>query len=307
MKINNNYSFSGEVKKEICLNYFERIENQKGNDFLFLAFLLNIAEYNLLDESLEFLTQNTDVIKLFKVKFKDKLTIYKSNQKSLKYNTTKYKVALSLKKLSNLKEIFLNSEIKLDFKNNDSQKQFITGLFLSTGSINNPSKSYHLEIRIINNKLIEYVEKILSDYMINFSHIIYRNKYVFYIKRSESISDFLKILGADQNMYLLEDYRIEKDFHNSLQRLNNLEVSNIKKQIVANQKIINIIKNIQDKKEFLGLSQNIKWYCQLRVEYEDISLSDMVNLLEQRYNIKVSKSWLNHTNNKLIKIFEKYN
>lgn len=306
MKINHNYNFNLEVKKEIFLNYMKKIENHINCDFLFLGYLLNCAEYDLIDDSIEFYTQNADVIKLFKLQFTNKVEIYKSDKKSLKYNSTKYKLIIRLSENNNLKEFFLNKKLNIIFLNKQEKNDFLTGVFLSAGSINNPSKSYHLEIRIVNNKIIETIENTLNYYDISFNHILYRKKYVIYVKKSESISDFLKILEANENMYILEDYRIEKDLTNSLQRLNNLEFSNIKKQINANQRIIHVIKKIIKTKEFNNLNNNIKIYCNQRIKYPDISMSDMVKLLNEEYNINITKSWINHINNKLIKIYEEY-
>ena len=95
MKISDNYNFSHETKKEIC-NYY--INNKEELIYLFTSFLNNNSELvlNKNEIEFEFVTSYFDIIKLFKSFFTDKeLIILISNQKTLKYNSTKYKVIVS--------------------------------------------------------------------------------------------------------------------------------------------------------------------------------------------------------------------
>ena len=52
-----------------------------------------------------------------------------------------------------------------------------------------------------------------------------------YIKISEEISDFIKILGATNSLFYYEDIRIYRDHKNMVNRLNNCEQANIEKSM----------------------------------------------------------------------------
>ncbi len=58
-----------------------------------------------------------------------------------------------------------------------------------------------------------------------------RNQEVVYIKASDKISDFLRCVGASEAVFTFEDSRIQRDFMNSLTRLDNCELANEMKSI----------------------------------------------------------------------------
>ena len=60
-------------------------------------------------------------------------------------------------------------------------------------------------------------------------YIVRRNQHVVYLKASEKISDFLRMIQANNAVLDFEDIRIQRDFHNSLTRLDNCEVANVMK------------------------------------------------------------------------------
>lgn len=306
MKISDKYNFSHETKKEIC-NYY--IENKEELIYLFIGFLNNNSEIVLNKNKIEFefLTSYIDIIKLFKSFFnEDELTILISNKKTLKYNVTKYKVIVS----PNCEQTALMLS-KLDANNIKTKKQkqaIMNGVFLSGGSISNPFKSnYHLEFRISNLELLEIIKNILTKFNVKFFETFHHKKHVIYIKKIQDISDVLKILNATNNMFLLEEYRIGKDYVNTWQRLNNLDVSNLSKAIRVNNEMNKIIVEIKKTREYYSLSDNLKKYCEIKLQNPTLTMSELVEVLNKSFPKPVTKSWINHTNIKLRKIYKKYN
>ncbi len=109
---------------------------------------------------------------------------------------------------------------------------FLKGIFLANGSINDPSKSkYHLELLISDENLANLANELLLS--LNFySKILKRDKgYMVYIKSSEEISDFIKMLGAINALFYYEDIRIYRDHKNMVNRLNNCEQANVEKSL----------------------------------------------------------------------------
>ena len=76
-------------------------------------------------------------------------------------------------------------------------RAYLRGLFISTGSINDPKTSrYHLEFIINDKDYANYISKLLNDFNLN-SKVIKREKnYMVYIKEAEKISDYLRIIKA---------------------------------------------------------------------------------------------------------------
>ena len=115
-----------------------------------------------------------------------------------------------------------------------------------------------------------------------------------YIKESEKISDFLRMMKAYSSVLYFEDIRIYRDHVNMTNRLNNCEQANVEKTInTANQQIkyINII-NKNDAIELLD--DKTKEVIKYRLKYPESSLQELSDILNIETNIKLSKSGLNH-------------
>ncbi|MDE6894528.1 MAG: DNA-binding protein WhiA, partial [Malacoplasma sp.] len=175
------------------------------------------------------------------------------------------------------------------------RSNFIIGLFLHGGSINNPNSSnYHFEMKINDLSILKIVQKIFKKINIPF-FVLARNKsHVVYVKKSESISDILKLLGANESMFEFEEKRISRDYTNQISRLNNLDISNLKKSIDASRSQIHNIEYIKSNNFYNQLSEKEKIYCELKLEFPDSSLNDLVSLFKEKHNITISKSGINH-------------
>ena len=97
------------------------------------------------------------------------------------------------------------------------------------GSINDPKTSrYHAEFVVANEETANFVNKLLNELYFN-SKVIKRDKnYMIYIKESEKISDFIKMLNATTSLFYYEDIRIYRDHKNMTNRLNNCEQAHTK-------------------------------------------------------------------------------
>ena len=81
-------------------------------------------------------------------------------------------------------------------------RAFITGSFLATGSINSPTTTYyHREISCNTEDYADFLVKLLSRYSINRKIALRRDRHVVYLKASEQISDFLRLMGASDAIF----------------------------------------------------------------------------------------------------------
>lgn len=201
----------------------------------------------------------------------------------------------------------LTNEIDID-NDVDFQRAFIAGLFLSGGSVNSPlSKTYHLEFRLRNIELANYLFDLLKNFGFEPKTLTRFDKVIVYLKKSENISDILKLLNANDSMFKFEDERINKDFSNQLHRLNNLDISNLRKTVNASSEVIGYINYIMSKKNlFDKLSLKEKHFCRIRVKHPELSLEDMSEYFNEKLNIKISKSALNHYSRKIKKNYNDY-
>ena len=187
---------------------------------------------------------------------------------------------------------------------NETKRAFLVGAFLSGGSISDINKSiYHLEIRSSNITYLRFIQTLLSDFSISITLLKRRYTNVLYIKKANDISDFLKIIGATNSMQKLEDVIISRDFNNQIHRLNNLDISNMTKTVNSANEQVKMINAIKNSKEYNEQKNKFKFFCELRLTNPTSSLQELSELYFEKYNIKISRTGINHHIIKLKQIY----
>ena len=178
---------------------------------------------------------------------------------------------------------------------NEEIRAYLRGVFFASGSINDPKTSrYHLEILVTEPEEAVFVQKLLNIFDLN-AKILNREKgYMIYIKEAEKISDFIKILGANNAVMYYENVRIYRDQKNKTNRLNNMEQANIDRVFeTANEQL-----------------RQIKLAVRYRKEYPETSLKELAEIITLETGKSLSKSGINHRFRKVRELaasFEKMN
>lgn len=193
-----------------------------------------------------------------------------------------------------------NSEIfqKENNLQEEQKKALIRGVFLGSGSINNPENKYHLEITFSNKENLNYILQLLKEFGISFKPLNSSKKHSIYIKEGEEISNFLALIGANSSVLKFEDIRIQREMRGKVNRLVNCKSANLNKTINASVEQINAIKKLQANKKFNKLDDNLKEIAKLRLENPDMPLSELGKLLSN----PVGKSGVNYRLKKIIEI-----
>ena len=99
----------------------------------------------------------------------------------------------------------------------------------------------HMELLIDKPQEAVFIQKLLNIFDLNAKILNRYNGYMIYIKEAEKISDYLKILKANQAVLYFENVRIYHQEKNKANRLNNCEQANIDKVIqTANEQLKHI-------------------------------------------------------------------
>ncbi len=186
---------------------------------------------------------------------------------------------------------------------NCCQRAYLRGAFLATGSVNNPERSsYHLEITAIDEELACDIKDLCNKFNLNARTLKRKKGYIIYIKESEKISDFLRVINATNAVLDFEDIRIIRDINNSVNRIRNCEVANLNKSWdAANQQIDNI-NLIADTFGLDLLPDKLYEVAVLRMKYPESTFTELSELYQEEYNKKISKSGLNHRFRKINEI-----
>ena len=183
--------------------------------------------------------------------------------------------------------------------NQELSAAYLAGAFLASGSVNDPSKAnYHLELSLNDESYAKWLAKLINKSQqrpFSAKVIQRRNHWICYLKKSEEIADFLILIGATNACLQFENVRVERDFQNSINRLQNLDKGNFKKTMSAAQRQLEEIHYFE---EHGGLSQfrnpKIEVLMNLRLTHEDASLDELAELLSDELASTVSKSNVNH-------------
>ena len=273
-------SFSQEVKKELS-----KLANLANKQEVKMEFLGYLVSSNISEESkyIKFSTENDYNIDRFSkiirnIGFEDF---------SINVNGKLFFIKISKKKADNIE--------KFDFKTDqiNDVRAFIRGLFMGSGSINNPEKKYHLECGIREENDIKKIVDLLKQSDINFKN----NDKKIYTKEGEEISKFLAFIGANKSMLKFEEIRVQRHMNNKVNRLVNCESANLNKVLNASVEQINAIKKLKESGKFEKLDNSLKEIAELRLEYPDISLVE----LGKKMSIPLGKSGVNYRLKRIIK------
>lgn len=175
------------------------------------------------------------------------------------------------------------------------KRSYLRGAFLASGSINSPiSSSYHLEIHSNTEEHVNALKDLMNYFNLNTKVSKKKRGYIAYIKESEKISDFLRVVGAISALFEFEDERIKRDFVNSITRVMNMEIANQNKTLEAANKQLRSISVLENMVDISKLPTSMKEAIELRKKFPESSLNELSDLSFETFNKRISKSALNH-------------
>ncbi|WP_126992202.1 DNA-binding protein WhiA [Thermosipho globiformans] len=179
---------------------------------------------------------------------------------------------------------------------------FLRGVFISTGSVTDPTKNYHFEIISHNYKFLNEIQKYLFDNLGILGKIASfgEKNYRFYLKRAKDIIEILYYMGAQRNADKMEKIVSSREIKSDFNRSMNFLTANAKRVGESNARQIRIIKNLFEKYGEDILNGELKKIALLRLENEDLSLSDLGKLFDP----PLSKSMVYNRIKKIFKIYE---
>lgn len=189
----------------------------------------------------------------------------------------------------------------------EEKLSFIRGIFLASGSLNDPSTSgYHLEFTVLSKKEAMFISKLLKDFYIVAKILKRNNHYMVYIKSAEMISDLLKIFGATNSLFYFEDIRIYRDHKNMVNRLNNCEIANAEKTIKTGLKQLETIAYLEENDLIDLLDERIKEVIDYRKKYPETSYNELAEIISLETGKQIGKSGINHYFIKMNKLKENH-
>ena len=293
-------SFAQDVKKEIS--------NIEANHDAYKAELYGITKLkaNFIISNrvlnIEFVTNNNSlarrIVFLLKKVYEVNVQLLTKEQNKLDYKKLYY-IIISERAEEILKDLDIFNDdlefseiISSQYQHHDA---LLRGMFLAKGSINDPSKSnYHLEIVCSYQEECDFIIKVLNQYGIEPKQVTRKKGIVVYIKKSEQIGDFLKIIGATNMLFEFENQRIKRDLNNVVNRVLNCDMANSDRTQLSALKQLDNIAIVEENIDLKTVSQRLKEVMLLRKTYPDSSLQELSDYSEETIGRFLSKSGLSH-------------
>lgn len=308
-------SFTTEVKAEISMNQLHACcAKAQLSALIQMCASLSFTNQGM---ALEIKSENVNtakrILKLLKERYQvsaqlsvmRKMKLKKNNIYILRINDRAVDI---LKDLQILDEEGLRSHPQKDMVYEECcARAYLAGAFLAGGSVNSPqTANYHLEI-VANSKVqAKFLLTLMKRFELPAKYIHRRNQEVVYLKASDKISDFLRCIGASDALFAFEDSRIQRDFMNSLTRLDNCELANEMKTISAGKKQLEDIAWIEAYRGLDTLPLKLQQAAALRRMNPEASLNELCDAYYEQTGETISKSGMKHRLAKIKELASQY-
>ena len=159
------------------------------------------------------------------------------------------------------------------------KKTYLTTMFLCTGTISVPvldletgqfSGGYHFELELVDIEQAKAVSHLLGEFGFITKKVDRKNRYIVYMKESESIADFVGFVGATRSYLKLQNEMITRDMRNSINRQANCSLANINKTVGASLIQLKAIEVIEETIGLESLPNGLVKYAKLRKQNPQI-------------------------------------
>ncbi|MCI9063382.1 MAG: DNA-binding protein WhiA [Clostridia bacterium] len=275
-------SFSLDVKKE--LSKINNLGNKEEVKHELIGYLLS-NNFGIEENKAKYSTENEYNIN----RYAKLLRNVDINDFSIDIQGKVYSIMFKKNNLEKINHKHIEENLSVELL-----KAIIRGIFMGSGSINNPENKYHLEMELKNEEIAKEMQDRLTSYDINMKNI----KNMLYLKDGEQISQFLAFIGASKSMLQFEEIRVQRHMNNKINRLVNCETANLNKVINASVEQIEAIKKLKESGNFERLNNSLKEIAELRLEHPDMSLENLGKLLTK----PLGKSGVNYRLKKIIEL-----
>lgn len=179
------------------------------------------------------------------------------------------------------------------------KKSYLRGMFMGSGTMNDPSKGYHLEFVCPTQTLATDLRKMINSFIDLTSKVVKRkDKYIVYMKSSENICDTLSIMGANAQRLRFDEVVLNKGIVNATVRLTNCDNANTDRTLDASSRQIACIRKIEKLQGLDSLPPKLRQAALLRLEYPEASLIQLGEMM----NPPMKKSGINNRFKKIEEI-----
>jgi DNA-binding protein WhiA len=190
----------------------------------------------------------------------------------------------------------------LDFRCDGCSVHFLRGLFLSRGTVNDPAKSYHLELKLPPDGRGEPVRILFAEAGFELGVTARGGLTSLFCKSGTVIQELLAYIGATSSVFDFFNAQIERSIRNDENRATNCVTENINRAIRTGARHLTAIRYL-DERDLLGtLPDDLQFTARLRLNNPDVTLAELAEL----HFPPITKSGVSHRLEKIMAVYEKY-
>jgi len=178
------------------------------------------------------------------------------------------------------------------------RRSYLKGAFMASGYLSSPRSGYHLELFSEYERHILTLKELLSKFGVEAGVRERKNGYYIYIKKADSIMEFLRLISAHNTLLQMENQRVFRSMRNQVNRVVNCETANLDKSLQASRNQVEFIEKIDRTMGLDKLPKNLQEVARLRLSHPEASLKELGEMLYP----PVGKSGINHRFRKLEEI-----
>ena len=168
------------------------------------------------------------------------------------------------------------------------------------GFISNPRKEHHFELTTENRELAQDLQNLLKRFKFPAKISKRKRNFAIYLTESESMVEFLALVGAYSALLKREETRVVKEMRNQVNRLVNCETANLNKTIEAALAQLHDITLVEEEVGLEAIPKSLREIAKVRIKYPYVSLKELGALCKP----SLSKSAVYHRIKRLRAIAE---
>lgn len=293
-------SFASETKKELCREPLSRRCCAQAEAYGVLLFCRHFSRdgARIATESEEFASRLPDLFqRAFQVSF-DQLPDGTGGKRIFSIEDRQSLTAICAAFGYDLEEILAHHINFAVLEEEHCRAAFFRGAFLAGGSVTDPAKRYHLELATSHYNVSRELSALLREAGFFPKEIERKGNYITYFKQSETIENFLTLLGAPLSAMAVMNAKAEKEVMGRVNRRVNCDAANLDKVVEAAQEQIEAIRRLNDRGALAELPEKLRETARLRVAYPELTLAQLAEVCQP----PVTKSCLNHRLRKLVEL-----
>ena len=176
---------------------------------------------------------------------------------------------------------------------------FLRGAFLAGGSVTDPAKGYHLELTTSHSFVSRETSPLIQEMLGVYPKLTKRGgSSVLYFKQSNSIEDFLTLLGAPLAAMGIMEAKLEKELKNKVNRRCNCDDANTSKVVDAAQEQPAAIRLLEEQGRLESLPEKLLQAARARLENPESNLTELAGLMDP----PITKSSMSHRLRRLMEL-----